>query len=377
MTVDITYQKIENKDVVKEETIEKTISDFSTVVITYQNNKDVGTGYAQAVVEGFNIEIPFDIVAGKSVANKPEYESYEVTWDKVAGATGYAIYRSTTEEGKYIRIATVSGADTVSYKDKKRYVGRNYYYKVTAFRKPGTKDSTSSATAVKNAWTVPAAVSISSSTKSHYDRVILSWTKSSSASGYKIYRSTTASSGYECIKVIEGNGTLKWTDTGLDGNTRYYYKIRTYKQQLDRHIDGAYSNVYTKLLVPKNLESLINNYVGKPYLYGGNKPTGWDCSGFTQWANNYLFGKKIPRTGSAQLAGGKRISVKNRAAWKPGDIIVWYFNTGGVSHVGLYIGDNKMMHALNEKYDTLIQDVDYYNRWDGINYLGAVVRYSD
>lgn len=43
----------------------------------------------------------------------------------------------------------------------------------------------------------------------------------------------------------------------------------------------------------------------------------------------------------------------------------------------LYIGDGKMMHALNERFGTLIQDVSYYEKWDTCNYLYAVRRYSD
>jgi len=54
---------------------------------------------------------------------------------------------------------------------------------------------------------------------------------------------------------------------------------------------------------------------------------------------------------------------------------VYKRNGGGVSHVGLYIGGGKMMHALNRRYDTVIQDVEYYERWDGGNYLAAVRRY--
>ena len=62
------------------------------------------------------------------------------------------------------------------------------------------------------------------------------------------------------------------------------------------------------------------------------------------------------------------------AEWQPGDILVYYYN-GRVNHVALYLGNNQLMHALNEKYDTIIQDVDFYEKWDKKNTLKQVRRY--
>ena len=83
----------------------------------------------------------------------------------------------------------------------------------------------------------------------------------------------------------------------------------------------------------------------------------------------------IPRSAAQQAAGGKAVNVKNRAEWQPGDILVYYYN-GRVNHVALYLGNNQLMHALNEKYDTIIQDVDFYEKWDKKNTLTQVRRYS-
>ena len=117
----------------------------------------------------------------------------------------------------------------------------------------------------------------------------------------------------------------------------------------------------------------IMKYKNVPYKSGGSMPKGWDCSGFTQWALKYM-GISIPRTAAQQGAAGIYISKNNRSAWKPGDILC-YKNGGRVSHVALYLGNRKIMHALNEKWDTLIQDVDYYERWDSKTTLSHVRRY--
>ena len=62
------------------------------------------------------------------------------------------------------------------------------------------------------------------------------------------------------------------------------------------------------------------------------------------------------------------------SSWQVGDLI-FFSNGSKVSHVGLYLGNGQMMHALNEKYDTVIQSVTYYENWDPGNYLVSVRRY--
>ena len=118
----------------------------------------------------------------------------------------------------------------------------------------------------------------------------------------------------------------------------------------------------------------IKKYIYVPYRYGGTTPSGWDCSGFTQWALYYLGGVTIPRTTYQQAAGGVNVDKNNRNAWQPGDILV-YQSSSGFSHVALYLGDGMLMHALNAKYGTLIQGVDYYEQWDRGNQLALVRRY--
>lgn len=78
--------------------------------------------------------------------------------------------------------------------------------------------------------------------------------------------------------------------------------------------------------------------VGKPYAYGATGPNAYDCSGLTSAALRAA-GVSIPRTSQAQLSGGQRISLSQA---QPGDLVVYY---SGASHVGLYIGDGKIVHS--------------------------------
>ncbi len=81
--------------------------------------------------------------------------------------------------------------------------------------------------------------------------------------------------------------------------------------------------------------------VGKPYVWGGTGPGGYDCSGLTQaaWA---AAGVSLPRTTYQQVNAGQRVSWENK---QPGDLLFFYPGGSGPEHVGLYAGDNVMVHA--------------------------------
>ncbi|WP_444960683.1 NlpC/P60 family protein [Nocardiopsis sp. M1B1] len=79
--------------------------------------------------------------------------------------------------------------------------------------------------------------------------------------------------------------------------------------------------------------------VGKPYVWGGTGPNGYDCSGLVQAAWR-AGGVDLPRTTYAQAEVGQRIYDMN--ALQPGDIMFFF---GGLSHDGLYAGNGQMVHA--------------------------------
>ena len=174
------------------------------------------------------------------------------------------------------------------------------------------------------------------------------------------------------VKTINNQDTLKWTDKNLDENTAYYYKIRPYVTVGTTNVYGSYSNIYIKDSITIKLQE-IQMYTYVPYQSGGNTLSGWDCSGFTQWAMNYIYNVKLPRTSEEQAVYGTEVDKDDMSLWRPGDILVYTAN-GRVNHVALYLGNGKMMHALNGTHGTVIQDVEYYETWDKKNNLYAVRR---
>jgi cell wall-associated NlpC family hydrolase len=90
-------------------------------------------------------------------------------------------------------------------------------------------------------------------------------------------------------------------------------------------------------------------YVGVPYVWGGNGPSGWDCSGFVKYVYAQ-HGINIARGTSAIRASGQFVRTSSP---KPGDLV---FQNGG-GHVGIYLGGGKMIGAQNPTVDTILHDV--------------------
>ena len=91
------------------------------------------------------------------------------------------------------------------------------------------------------------------------------------------------------------------------------------------------------------------NYIGVPYVFGGTSPYGFDCSGYVQ----YVFAKagiSIPRTADVQYEFGTPISTTDLV---PGDLVFFSTYTYGASHVGIYLGDNKFIHASSSNGVTI------------------------
>jgi len=102
-------------------------------------------------------------------------------------------------------------------------------------------------------------------------------------------------------------------------------------------------------------------YVGVPYAYGGRTPKGFDCSGLTSYVYN-RHGVKLPRSSSKQAKAGRMVRKRNL---QPGDLV--FFSTGKrgqVSHVGIYVGDGKFIHAPSQgkKVTTASLNDKYYKK---------------
>ena len=107
--------------------------------------------------------------------------------------------------------------------------------------------------------------------------------------------------------------------------------------------------------------------VGTPYRYGGDTPHGFDCSGLMEYALAKA-GVALPRTARAQERSGTRIPFSRARA---GDLLFYRFRSGdGDLHVGLYLGDGRIVHASSGARRVEVTRIDKSYWWR--HYLTAV-----
>jgi cell wall-associated NlpC family hydrolase len=113
-------------------------------------------------------------------------------------------------------------------------------------------------------------------------------------------------------------------------------RVRHHGEGLDRFAGAVLAR--TSKMAQELTRSALH-FLGVPYVFGGTTAAGFDCSGFVQHVFAML-GIGLPRTADAQYDAGKPAVGGPR----PGDLV--FFDTyGGVSHVGIYLGHGKFVHA--------------------------------
>lgn len=165
--------------------------------------------------------------AAKVQAKPISYKNIRVSWEKVTGASGYCIYRSTSGlDGTFRMVKKIKGS-RLSYDDQTVLTGLKYFYQVRAYRTVGGEDpvawEASNTAAAKTALLDARFTRVSAGTNR---RVTFTWKKVTGATGYQIYRSTRQDSGYQRVLV-----TKKTTAVNQETAKRtYYYKIRAYRK---------------------------------------------------------------------------------------------------------------------------------------------------
>ena len=129
----------------------------------------------------------------------------------------------------------------------------------------------------------------------------------------------------------------------------------------DQVVTMAYTNDIGRQLVKE-----AQRWLGAPYLFGGHERSGADCSGLVREVYNRTLGIALPRSSADQRTFATDI---RRDALRHGDLI--FFAPGGhgrISHVGIYIGDNRMIHASSSK-GVIVSDINdaYWQR----NYVSS------
>lgn len=114
--------------------------------------------------------------------------------------------------------------------------------------------------------------------------------------------------------------------------------------------------VQAKADARQNVVAYALQFVGGKYRAGGNDPhTGADCSGFVKYVMEHAAGISMNRSSSSQATQGHKISSNDL---QPGDLI-FYGSGSSISHVAMYIGDGKIVHASTERTGIKVSKWNY------------------
>lgn len=109
-------------------------------------------------------------------------------------------------------------------------------------------------------------------------------------------------------------------------------------------------------------------FKGVPYKYGAESPSAFDCSGFVRYVYRAAAGIELPRSARSYVGVGSAVALKDAL---PGDIVVFNTVGSGASHVALYLGDNRVIHAVSDGPRTGVIESPLTDRYWGSRIIGV------
>ena len=174
------------------------------------------------------------------------------------------------------------------------------------------------------------------------------------ADGSTLNMRAGASTSFDSLCSIPSGTVLE-----LEGIYEGWYKV-TYAGNTG-YVSSDYITITTEpatstsSALGEQIVALAKQYLGTPYVLGGNGPSSFDCSGFTKYIYAQ-FGYTLNRTATDQLQNGVSVS---RDELQPGDLVFFKYNTSKpVSHVGIYIGNGEFIHASTNRYMVQIDQMN-------------------
>lgn len=169
---------------------------------------------------------------------------------------------------------------------------------------------------------------------------------------YAVLQSVPSGTVFHVLSSIDG-----WYEVQYENTTAYLSADYVLLMTSSEYVDFLDSVDYDRLEVV----ALAESFLGTPYVYGGNGPSSFDCSGFTSYIYSQ-FGVSLNRTATDQLSNGVSVEKSQLVA---GDLV--FFRSSGtvkpVSHVGIYVGDGVFIHASTNGYEVRYDNLDtgYYS----------------
>jgi fibronectin type 3 domain-containing protein len=161
--------------------------------------------------------------APTNLAATPGNGTVTLSWTGSAGATSYKVYRGTTSDGEAVAAIATTNSSTTTFTDSGLTNGTTYFYNVAAINSVGTSPDSNEVSVVpvnNGPPSIPSGVAAAPGN----GQVTGSWNASSGATGYNLYRSTTAG-GEGTTPIVSNIASTSFTNTGLTNGTTYFYKV--------------------------------------------------------------------------------------------------------------------------------------------------------
>jgi lipoprotein Spr len=108
------------------------------------------------------------------------------------------------------------------------------------------------------------------------------------------------------------------------------------------------------------LHDFIFDWIGKPYRFGGESKRGIDCSAFARELYARVMGQYLPRNSRQQF---KYVQTINKEELKTGDLVFFKIKTRDISHVGVYLSDNKFIQSSKSGVNITSLENSYWKKY--------------
>lgn len=222
----------------------KTLKKNTDYTVKYLQSKRTNPGIYQVQVDfkgnysGTKI-VDFAIAPRKTQGlemTKNTSSSITLSWNKMSGATGYAVYQYSPSKKTYKKIKDLKGT---SYTVKSKSSATTYYYAVRAYVETEHGKTYGNYSEVLKVTTRPKTPSVTVTAGNN--QVTVSWDQVTRASGYNVYMSTSKNGTYSKVGSISGKNSTKLTVKKLTDGKKYYFKVKAYKKVSGKKVYSSYS----------------------------------------------------------------------------------------------------------------------------------------
>ena len=256
---------------------------------------------------------------GEYTSTNTKYVTATTLNVRSGAGTNYSIIGSLSKGTKVEVISTTNGWSKIKYNGSTGYVSSKYL----------SSSSTTSSTTIK------------------YVTATTLNVRSGAGTNYSIIGSLSKGTKVEVISTTSG-----WSKIKYNGSTGYVSS-----QYLSSSASDNSTSTSTSV---SKVISYAKKLLGKPYVWGAEGPSSFDCSGFTCYVFKNAANINLPRVSKDQSNYGTYVK---KSDLREGDLI--FFDTSGendgnVSHVGIYLGNNQFIHCSSSKGQVVISEMSSY-----------------